>query len=102
MSTRSEAVNYMTHGFLLIIMGIALLIFKSLIKVLWMYKVLGGIIAFIGITELKKKPLLGILLIAVGALTFFGQTLGLVGSVAWIGIVGGGVAIVLGFFKLNL
>mgnify|MGYP001554328154 CR=1 FL=1 len=103
MGIRKDAVNYITWGILLAIVGILILFIKFAASLIVVYIVIGGIIVLVGLGYLKKKPIIGIALIVVGGLTILGKTLGsgalvnkLLSIGGWIALIGGGAMVLYG------
>ncbi|HOJ49299.1 MAG TPA: hypothetical protein PKW55_00625 [Spirochaetota bacterium] len=102
---RKDAVNYITWGLLLFIIGIIILFVKVLTTFFLFYWILGVILILLGLTYIKKKTFLGFVLILLGIFTLLGKlsnSLGkLLSLVGWIGLIGGIVFIGIGLLQVK-
>ncbi len=103
--TKREAVNLITWGLLLAVMGIVVLFVGMVTGFFLFYIIAGAIIALIGLSNLKKKPLIGLAMIAVGAFTILGKTVAPLAMLlkigGWLSLIGGGILILVGVMKVR-
>ncbi len=101
-SNRSQAVQYITWGILLVIGALILLLTKFLASNPIIAFIIGGALIVAGIAYFKRNGVLGVILVLTGGLFLLTKVVtNLLGVISWTALVLGVLALIVGFLKVK-